>query len=92
MFRFLLRCLVGSLVGYSCYILVLCVVIYVDKKTYGYSGIDTFFALYFPLVSPHLFSPEVWSQTPLEDIHLMLIGGLLLLAGVGWANWKHIPI
>ena len=91
MFKTLKRSLLGFFVGYAIYIVIVCIDIVVQQRMHGYSTIESFYVWVYPLTSPYSLTRWFWKEGPLEDNLLTLCGGLLLVAGVVWANWKKKP-
>lgn len=93
MFTILRRSVVGLLAGYAIYILLVGILIILENQKYGFSVArgENFYVWLYPLMSPFLVNRWVWQQTPLEVNMITLCGGLLLIAGVVWANWKKVP-
>jgi hypothetical protein len=92
LFTILKRSLVGLLAGYALYVVLVIVVIVEDLK-YGFSIArgENFYVWVYPLMSPFLLDRQEWQQVPLEVNIITLCGGLLLFAGVVWANWTKVP-
>lgn len=86
------RSLVGLLVGYALYVVLVGILIGVENLKYGSSIArgENFYVWVYPLMSPFLLSRQEWEQ-PLEINLVTLCGGLLLTAGIVWANWKKVP-
>jgi len=91
--KILKRSLLGFFAGYAIYIVVVFIDIAVQQIRYGYSTFENFYVWIYPLTFPYLliFWREWWVEGHLEDNLLTLCGGLLLIAGVVWANWKKVP-
>jgi hypothetical protein len=93
LFTVLKRSFVGLLVGYALYVLLVGILITIEDLKYGFSIArgGNFTVWVYPLMSPFLFSRWEWQLVPLEVNLITLFGGLLLVAGVVWANWKRVP-
>jgi hypothetical protein len=82
----------GLFVGYCFYVVLVVVLIVIERANGGFSKADNFFVWLYPLAAPYLLTPSEWKQVPLEENLITLCGGLLLIAGMVWANWKRKPI
>lgn len=81
------RSLLGALAGYVIYASIACIDIAIHYFVYGHTPFESFEVWVLPLMAPSLL--WIWKEVPevpLEFSLLMLCGGLLLVAGVVWAN------
>lgn len=82
------RSLLGALAGYAVYLVIAWPYIFIRYAMYGNAPFISFEVWVYPFAAPYLLSPQLWKEGHVDENLLILCGGLLMVAGAVWANWK----